>query len=70
MLFARWADVVGESVAAHAQPVALVDGTLKVVVDDAAWATQLKFLTTEIARRCEEATGDAAVRRVEVRVKR
>jgi DNA replication and repair protein RecF len=39
---ARWPEVVGDAVAAHCQPSRLEeDGTLHVVADSAAWATQL-----------------------------
>ena len=47
-VFGRWAEAVGDAVAAHVKPVKL-DGTKLVVeVDDPAWATQLRFLETDL----------------------
>jgi predicted nucleic acid-binding Zn ribbon protein len=70
VVFSHWIDIVGETVADHVQPVSLVDGVLKVVADQPAWATEARFLGPEIVRRCEAVTGDDAVRRVEVKVGR
>jgi predicted nucleic acid-binding Zn ribbon protein len=70
VVFSHWIDIVGETVADHVQPVSLVDGVLRVVADQPAWATEARFLGPEIVRRCEAVTGDAAVRRVEVKVGR
>jgi len=68
-VFGRWAEVVGEQVAAHARPVSLRDGTLVVAVDQPGWATQLRFLETDLVRRLAEVAGDGVVARVEVRVR-
>jgi predicted nucleic acid-binding Zn ribbon protein len=68
VVFARWAEVVGDAVAAHAQPTVLRRGTLVVAVDDPAWATELRFLATDIARRCCELAGPDAVSRIDVKV--
>jgi predicted nucleic acid-binding Zn ribbon protein len=70
LLFSHWVDIVGETVADHVTPVSLVDGVLRVVADQPAWATEARFLGPEIVRRCEAVTGDDAVRRVEVKVAR
>ena len=69
-VFSHWGDIVGEVVADHVKPVSLVDGVLRVVADQPAWATEARFLGPEIVRRCEAVTGDDAVRRVEVKVAR
>jgi predicted nucleic acid-binding Zn ribbon protein len=68
-VFGRWAEAVGEAVAAHVSPVK-VDGTKLVVeVDDPAWATQLRFLEATLKQRLLEVAG-ASIDTVEVRVKR
>jgi predicted nucleic acid-binding Zn ribbon protein len=68
-VFGRWAEAVGDAVAAHVTPVKL-DGTKLVVeVDDPAWATQLRFLETTLKQRLLEVAG-ATIESVEVRVKR
>lgn len=67
-VFGRWAEAVGDAVAAHVKPVKL-DGTKLIVeVDDPAWATQLRFLETTLKQRLLEVAG-ATVESVEVRVK-
>src|SRR5690606_16338504 len=44
MVFGRWASVVGEDIAAHATPVTLEGGILKIAAESTAWATQLRML--------------------------
>ena len=68
-VFGRWDDAVGETVAAHVRPVRLDDGVLTVEADDAAWATQVKFLTSTIIDRLDAVAG-VRVERVDVRVAR
>jgi predicted nucleic acid-binding Zn ribbon protein len=69
-LFHRWEELVGPSIAAHATPVSLKSGTLHVEVDSAAWATQLRYMTTELVTRCCDELGDKAVRKIDIRVAR
>ena len=67
-VFGRWAEAVGDAVAAHVKPVKL-DGTKLIVeVDDPAWATQLRFLEATLKQRLLEVAG-ATIDSVEVRVK-
>ena len=67
-VFGRWAEAVGDAIAAHVKPIKL-DGTKLIVeVDDPAWATQLRFLETALKQRLLEVAG-ASVDTVEVRVK-
>jgi predicted nucleic acid-binding Zn ribbon protein len=61
--------VFGPNVAAHVRPVRLDQGVLTVESDDAAWATQVKFLSGTIIARLEE-VAHVQVERVEVRVAR
>ena len=68
-LFGRWDEAVGEQVAQHVKPVKLDDGVLVVEVDDPAWATQVRFLSTMITERLAE-TADGRVDRIDVRVER
>ncbi len=69
-LFNRWGEMVGESIAAHATPVSLKSGRLLVEVDSSAWATQLKYMTTELVARCCDELGAGAVKQIDVRVAR
>lgn len=68
-LFGRWDEAVGEQVAQHVKPVKLDDGVLVVEVDDPAWATQVKFLSTMITERLLT-VADVRVERIDVRVER
>jgi predicted nucleic acid-binding Zn ribbon protein len=68
-VFGRWADIVGEQIAAHTRPLSMRDGALQVAVDDPAWAPQLRFLEADIVRRVGEVLGSAEVVRIEVRVR-
>lgn len=67
-VFARWDELVGDQIAAHARPVALRDGAVVVAVDDPAWASQLQWLESDLLARLGEAT-DEPVTRLEVRVR-
>jgi predicted nucleic acid-binding Zn ribbon protein len=69
-LFQRWDEIVGPGIAAHATPVSLKSGTLRVEVDSNAWATQLRFMTTELVTRCCDELGEGAVRRIDIAVAR
>jgi predicted nucleic acid-binding Zn ribbon protein len=68
-VFGRWAEAVGDVVAAHVQPVKLDGSHLVVEVDDPAWATQLKFLESDLRARLREVTG-ARIEQFDVRVRR
>lgn len=68
-VFGRWDEVVGAVVAAHVQPVRLDGVRLVVEVDDPAWATQLKFLESDLRVRLAEVAG-ARIEHFDVRVRR
>jgi predicted nucleic acid-binding Zn ribbon protein len=67
-VFGHWTDLVGEGVAAHAEPVSLRDGVLVVAVDQPAWATELRYLGADLRRRVSEVAGTATVRSIRIRV--
>jgi predicted nucleic acid-binding Zn ribbon protein len=56
-LFSRWAELVGPDIAAHARPQRVHDGQLIVVTDDPAWASQLRWLASELVARIAEGDG-------------
>ena len=68
-VFGRWASLVGDQVAQHAKPVSLRHGALSINVDDPVWATQLRWLESDLLARLRDALGDNVVERLEVRVK-
>jgi predicted nucleic acid-binding Zn ribbon protein len=67
-VFSCWDDLVGAEIAAHARPQSLRDGVLVMVVDQPAWASQLRFMTADILRRLGAATGTASVSDIRIRV--
>ena len=68
-LFARWAEIVGDAVAAHVRPVSLDADRLLVEVDEPGWATQLRFLQRDVLDRLHDVVGVRATA-LDVRVKR
>jgi len=66
-VFGRWDQLVGPDVAAHTRPERFHDGELVVIADSAAWATQVRLLTSTVLRRLNEELGHGTVTRVVVR---
>jgi hypothetical protein len=70
IVFGRWEELVGSSVATHVRPVRLVAGTLIVSADHPAWATQIRHLAPEILERvAAELGGEGAPERLDIRVR-
>jgi predicted nucleic acid-binding Zn ribbon protein len=63
-LFADWAAIVGDDVAAHCAPSALRDGELKISAESTAWATQLRMLQGTLLARIVAELGTEVVTRV------
>jgi hypothetical protein len=70
VVFERWAEVVGESLAARTQPVAIDHGALVVACDEPALATHVRFLEPQLVARLAELAGPREISRIEVRVSR
>lgn len=67
-VFSRWEEIAGTAVARHVRPVRLAGGVLVVVVDEPAWATQVRSLGTRLLARVGEVAGERPQRlRVTVR---
>jgi predicted nucleic acid-binding Zn ribbon protein len=67
-LFSRWEQLVGPEIAAHARPLGVRDGELVVVVDDPAWASQIRWLSHDLLVRIAS-TGGPSLEGLRVRVK-
>jgi predicted nucleic acid-binding Zn ribbon protein len=65
-LQAHWAEVVGPAVAEHTEPVRLKGGMLVLRADSPAWATQVRYLSAELARQVNAALGAEVVTDVHV----
>ena len=66
----RWAEIVGAELAGRCHPARIAGGILTVAVDDALWATQLKYLADRIRLQVNQTLGEPLVDRVEVVVGR
>ena len=66
----RWDELVGTGVAVHAQPASIEHGRLLVIVDDPAWASQLRWTEADLVRRLEAVLGAEVVTSVVTRVRR
>lgn len=66
-VFGRWAEIVGQDLAAHTRPDTFADGELSVTADSTAWATQVRLLAPQLVRRLNAELGDGSVLRVKVR---
>jgi len=66
----RWPEIVGTELAGRCEPVRLAGRVLVVRAESAAWATQLRYLSTQLLERLAVVLGDASVREVRVVVGR
>ena len=65
-VLARWPQLVGDDIADHCTPTALRDGTLALVAESTAWATQLRLMSSSILGRLETEVGKDAVTELRV----
>jgi predicted nucleic acid-binding Zn ribbon protein len=65
---AAWSDIVGAELVAHCEPVRLAGGVLVVRAASPVWATQLRYLTSQLIERSEVVLGPGSVREVNVTV--
>lgn len=65
-----WATLVGEELAAHAHPLSVEDGCLRVGVDSPAWASHLRWSEREIVARADRLLGPGVVTSVSTRIVR
>jgi predicted nucleic acid-binding Zn ribbon protein len=65
-VFGRWRAVVGDQIAAHAEPTALHEGVLTVSAESTAWATQLRMVQAQILAKIAAAVGDGVVKSLKI----
>jgi predicted nucleic acid-binding Zn ribbon protein len=66
-VLANWERLVGPEIADHSRPESLVDGTLVLVAESSAWATQLRLLTRTMSARLREHVGEGVVTTIVVK---
>lgn len=66
-LWKIWPSVVGDAAAAHARPLWIKDGILKVAVTEPVWLNELRFASEEIRSSLNAVLGRRAVRQIQFR---
>jgi len=66
IIWKRWDQIVGATIAGHAEPSSLRDGLLRIRAESPTWAAELAYLAGEIKTRANDFVGRTAV--VDVRV--
>jgi predicted nucleic acid-binding Zn ribbon protein len=65
-IYEAWIEIAGEQLALHTEPVRLHGGVLVLRAESAAWATQVRYLSGELAARADAVLGAGQVRQVTV----
>ncbi len=65
-VFSQWENLVGAEIASHAKPRSLHRGVLVLEVDHPAWATQLRYMCSEIMSTVNASTKPGTVEDVRV----
>ncbi|MDQ3955047.1 MAG: DUF721 domain-containing protein [Actinomycetota bacterium] len=65
-IWSEWRRIVGDAVAAHAEPTSLKNGILRVRADSPTWATEISYLSAEIRTKINARVGSSLVHRVDV----
>jgi predicted nucleic acid-binding Zn ribbon protein len=66
-VFSGWEQLVGPEIAAHACPKSLRAGVLVVVVDQPAWAAQLRFMASDLLIRIRAEADAPEVTKIDIR---
>jgi predicted nucleic acid-binding Zn ribbon protein len=66
IIWKGWDQIVGETIAGHAEPSSLRDGLLRIRAESPAWAAELAYLAGEIKSRANDLVGRSAVTDVRV----
>lgn len=65
-VWSRWGEIVGDSVAQHAEPSSLKGGVLRVRADSPSWASEIGYLKDEIRTAVNRTVGLELVKEVRV----
>jgi hypothetical protein len=68
LVFDRWAEVVGDGLAARTRPLKIDGSRLVLAVDEPAIATHVRFLQAELLARLEQLLGPGRVTALDLRV--
>jgi predicted nucleic acid-binding Zn ribbon protein len=62
----QWIDIVGATIAEHAQVRSVRDGECTIAVDGPAWATQIRYASSDLVARVNERCGEGSVTSIRV----
>ena len=65
-IWKRWDQIVGATIAGHAEPSSLREGSLRIRAESPAWAAELAYLADEIRSRANDLVGRDAVTEIRV----
>jgi predicted nucleic acid-binding Zn ribbon protein len=65
-VFTDWRTLVGADVAAHCEPVSLLNGELRIAAESTAWATQLRLLSATVLARLVAELGPQVVTKLHI----
>lgn len=66
----RWPEIVGPVLAGPTHPIELVDGVLTIRCDDAAWASQIGWMETQIKERFRSVFPEVSLDKIATRLRR
>jgi predicted nucleic acid-binding Zn ribbon protein len=67
-VFAGWELLVGSEIASHATPHSLREDVLVIMVDHPAWATQLRYMSSELLDKIRSAARRDEIKEIRFRV--
>jgi predicted nucleic acid-binding Zn ribbon protein len=65
-LFSTWAQIVGQEIASHTNPISLVDGKLTIQSSSTAWATQMRLMQEDLLKTISNSAPGALVEELNV----
>ncbi len=60
-LFTQWSEIVGIDIAAHCEPITILDGKLTIRAETTSWATQLRLLSGELLKQIQKSAPGATI---------
>jgi len=65
-VFSDWDRLVGDLIGAHTRPTRIENGVLFLEVDDAAWASEMEWMSEELLRRIAEKAETVEITKITV----
>lgn len=62
-----WPLIVGDTISAHTEVIAVTEGTLIIQCDSSAWATQLRMMRNEVLQRLADQVPEADINKIDVK---